>query len=81
MTKPNTKFELDVNDIEQIESALRGQLASSTPEESYRINSLLGKIHHQKIWYRPKKKITFLVDKPRHFAYIIRVSKGDTQWN
>lgn len=57
MTKPNTNFELDVNDIELIEHSLRSQLATADDEEALRINTLLGHIHHQKIWYRPKKKV------------------------
>lgn len=47
--KPNTKFELTVADLELIESALHHQLATAY--------KLLGKLHNQKVWYRPKKKI------------------------
>lgn len=59
--KPNTKFELDVNDIRLIEDALRSRLTLNQlgdPEiaqhERSKINKLLGKIHNQKNWYRPK---------------------------
>jgi translation initiation factor IF-1 len=62
--KPNTKFEFSVRDIELIENALRGKMNrrgwSSENEkfekESKEIQELLGKIHQQKIWYRPKDK-------------------------
>lgn len=49
MTKPNTKFELSVNDIELIENALR------TIGHKKEVQELLGKIHNQKNWYRPKE--------------------------
>lgn len=44
----NKLFELDVNDIALIETALRALPTSKETEE------LLGKIHNQKTWYRPK---------------------------
>ena len=44
----NENFELDLNDIALIETALREMPASKEVEE------LLGKIHNQKIWYRPR---------------------------
>ena len=47
----NKNFELDLNDIALIETALRALPASKEVEE------LLGKIHDQKIFYRPKNKI------------------------
>jgi hypothetical protein len=69
MTTPNTKFNLTVRDIEMIEHALRDrqrtvieykltatdienqQLADQEIKE---IQDLLGCLHDQKIWYRPK---------------------------
>ena len=51
MAKPNTKFNLSVRDIELIEHALLSQ------EQTKEVRELLAKIHHQKIWYRPKDKI------------------------
>lgn len=48
--KPNTKFTLSVRDIELIEQALR------SVEQTREIQELLGKIHNQKNWYRPKDK-------------------------
>jgi hypothetical protein len=44
----NRNFDLDIKDIELIEAALRAMPVSKE------IHELLGKIHNQKIWYRPK---------------------------
>ena len=64
--KPNKKFELDVRDIEIIEQALRakagrrglaiaqGEVSEKLKEEMHEIQDLLGRLHDQKIWYRPK---------------------------
>lgn len=64
--KPNLQFELTVRDIEVIEHALRAkagrrgiQIASGNYSEELRnemleIQRLLGKLHEQKVWYRPK---------------------------
>ena len=49
--KPNTKFDLSVRDIELIEQALHSL------EQTKEVRELLGKIHNQKNWYRPKDKI------------------------
>lgn len=49
--KPNTKFDLSVRDIELIEQALH------MLEQTKEVRELLGKIHNQKNWYRPKDKI------------------------
>ena len=46
--KPNTKFTLTVRDIELIEQALR------SVDQTREVQDLLGKIHNQKNWYRPK---------------------------
>ncbi|MDC1446580.1 hypothetical protein N8344_01250 [bacterium] len=66
--KPNKKFELDIRDIEIIEEALRakagrrglavamGETSTHVKEEMHEIQNLLGKIHNQKNWYRPKNK-------------------------
>ena len=51
MAKPNTKFELNVRDIDLIEQALR-----SYEYDKYEVQKLLGKIHNQKNWYRPNRK-------------------------
>lgn len=67
MTKPNTQFELSVKDIEIIEKALRAKAGrrglkilrgaenfKALKEEADEIMDLLGRLHHQKKWYRPK---------------------------
>lgn len=65
--KPNTKFELSIRDIEVIESALRnkagrrglaiatGQTSQQIVDEMREIQKLLGRIHHQKVWFTPKE--------------------------
>ena len=67
MVKPNKNFELTVRDIEVIEQALRAKAGrrgiaiaqgETSPEfkaEMNEIQDLLGRIHKQKQWYRPKK--------------------------
>ena len=66
--KANKKFELAVRDIEVIEQALRakagrrglaiaqGETSPELREEMLEIQNLLGRIHEQKIWFRPKNK-------------------------
>jgi len=54
--KPNTKFDLTVKDIEYIEYALRLNLSYANDKDKRVINELLGKLHNQKNWYRPKEK-------------------------
>lgn len=44
----STHFELSVKDIDLIEKALR-----SYDGDIDKVQQLLGKIHNQKIWYRP----------------------------
>ena len=66
----NKNFKLDPNDIEIIEAALNAKLARITNaavlnptvenrnkllNEASEIRDLLGRLHHQKNWYRPKK--------------------------
>ena len=53
--KPNTKFNLNVKDIELIESALFLLQADADQEGKREIQNLRAKLHHQKVWYRPKK--------------------------
>jgi len=64
--KPNKNFELNVRDIEIIEQALRakagrrglaiaqGETSQKLKEEMHEIQELLGRIHHQKVWFKPK---------------------------
>ena len=65
--KPNKNFELNIRDIEVIESALRakagrrglaiaqGDTSVQLREEMLEIQELLGRIHNQKNWYSPKE--------------------------
>ena len=52
--KPNKNFELSVNDVDIIERALYSMINNSTDNEKREIHDLLGRIHNQKNWYRPK---------------------------
>ncbi len=64
--KPNNNFDLSIRDIEVIESALRakagrrgmaiaqGDVSTQLHNEMTEIQELLGRIHHQKNWYRAK---------------------------
>ena len=65
MTKPNTQFELSVKDLDIIETALYNKMSrrSQSLTEVYdevdkreldEIRDLLGRLHNQKQWYRPK---------------------------
>ena len=66
--KPNTSFKLTVRDIEIIEQALRakagrrglaiaqGETSEKLRDEMHEIQELLGRIHQQKNFYRPKDK-------------------------
>ena len=69
LMKPNTKFKLTVRDIELIERALQGKIsrrgmsvamdpesvyATELQEEVDEMRDLLGRLHHQKVWYTPK---------------------------
>lgn len=65
-TKPNKNFTLGVRDIEIIEQALRakagrrgmaiasGETSATLRYEMHEIQELLGRIHNQKIFYKPK---------------------------
>lgn len=66
--KPNLKFELSVNDIDIIETALQNKInrrAQSLLEvddpidkrELEEMRDLLGRLHQQKNWYRPKNGV------------------------
>ncbi len=64
MPKYNTTFELNVDDLELIEDALRrSKLAQTQADlkagkvkpEVRQIHELLGKLHNQKTFYRPAK--------------------------
>lgn len=51
--KPNTKFDLSPEDMELIETALQKTKAEDL-SVSRRVHELLGRLHNQKIFYRPK---------------------------
>ena len=54
--KPNTKFNLDTNDVEHIERALHMlQSSFDNDDDKKEIVNILAKLYHQKNWYRPKK--------------------------
>jgi hypothetical protein len=53
--KPNTKFNLSVEDIAMIENALLHYQVNHCTEDKKNVQELLAKIYHQKVWYRPKK--------------------------
>lgn len=64
MPKYNTTFELNVQELDLIEDALRrtklaqtqADLKSGTVDDEVRqIHELLGKLHNQKTFYRPAK--------------------------
>lgn len=57
MVKPNTQFELSVEDISLIEEALnllQHHKVGAVGFEVQSIEDLKAKIFHQKNWYRPK---------------------------
>ena len=54
----NTSFELHLEDLELIEKSLFDMMVNSNDEDQIRaIHELLGRLHQQKIWYRPKKQV------------------------
>jgi len=55
MAKPNTKFNLSVRDLELVEQALFLAQEKADDAGKREIQELRAKLHHQKIWYRPKK--------------------------
>ncbi len=59
MPSYNTNFELTVEDIDLIETALlqqKAELTHDTPEAqtARQIHELLGRLHNQKVFYRPR---------------------------
>ena len=53
MPKPNTQFELDVDDLDLIETALR-KAKCEADIDAREVSELLGRLHNQKEFYRPK---------------------------
>ena len=67
MARPNTKFDLSVQDMDLIEGALRtrkqmlsdqmvvgGAMDARLKDSLHGIQDLLGRLHNQKEFYRPK---------------------------
>ena len=56
MPKPNTKFDLTVDDIEVIETALTAAMSVDAAADIFprRAHEVLGRLHNQKIFYRPR---------------------------
>lgn len=52
--KPNTDFKLSVRDLELIEQALFSLQTTADDAGKREIQELRAKLHHQKVWYRPK---------------------------
>ncbi|MEL7471243.1 MAG: hypothetical protein AAFN27_22505 [Pseudomonadota bacterium] len=59
MPKPNTKFELNVEDVDVIETALRGALQTKeiADLDEQTVTELLGRLHNQKVFYRPQSGV------------------------
>jgi len=66
MPKPNTSFDLSVEDLDLIETALRqskaelcekvmGASDAKAKAEIADIHDLLGRLHNQKTFYRPRE--------------------------
>jgi hypothetical protein len=54
--KPNTKFNLNVKDIELIDRALFLAQENADDMGKREIQNVRAKLYHQKVWYRPKKE-------------------------
>ncbi|WP_416897098.1 MAG: hypothetical protein ACMVY4_16575 [Minwuia sp.] len=59
MPKYNTRFELNVDDVDLIETALRSMQSKAGDDsaETQKIRALLGRLHNQKIFYRPARGV------------------------
>ena len=60
----NTNFKMDLRDIDIIEASLHqrlNELSKSTSKDHRRemseIRNVLGNLHNQKVWYRPKSSV------------------------
>lgn len=61
MAAPNRKIDLSVEDMDLIESALRARKAERSSDdhrcgEARKIHDLLGRLHNQKVFFRPKRQ-------------------------
>lgn len=64
MAKANTNFELSVQDLDVIETALRERKrvlnddqCDDTVSQKRDIHDLLGRLHNQKVFYRPSGNV------------------------
>ena len=59
MPKYNTKFELSLEDRELIETALRSaqRTANDNRLDTRAVHDLLGRLHNQKVFYRPRNGV------------------------
>lgn len=59
MPKYNTTFELNIDDMDVIETALRGALRmkSKADLDEQTVTDLLGRLHNQKVFYRPRNDV------------------------
>jgi len=55
--KPNKTFELSVDDLELIERSLTAFMTTAEYPDQRLIAQVLGKLHNQKNWYRPKNGV------------------------
>ncbi|MEL7000717.1 MAG: hypothetical protein AAFP68_20915 [Pseudomonadota bacterium] len=71
MPKPNTKFELNVEDVDVIETALRGALQTKeiADLDEQTVTELLGRLHNQKVFYRPSQRCLWSAE---HLAELSR---------
>lgn len=57
MVKPNTEFELTIEDIDLIEKALYNMIMYYSNKQDFdsvnQITELMGRLHNQKQFYRP----------------------------
>lgn len=53
----NTLFELSIKDIDLIECALRSALAEEQAVDRQSIIDLLGRLHNQKTFFRPREGV------------------------
>ena len=60
----NTNFKMGLRDLDIIELSLRrrlNELSKSTTKDDHRemceIRNVLGSLHNQKVWYRPKSSV------------------------
>jgi hypothetical protein len=56
MVKPNTTFNLSLDDMEVIENSLRAAQSNkgSVSSDAKRISEVLGNLHNQKSFFRPR---------------------------